>query len=72
MPGPRKSLTLTPAEEEVLGLMVFGKSNGDIAQVLGKSALTVKGQVASIISKLDAENRTQAVAKHLAPWLFKG
>ena len=69
--GPKKQTGLTVIERQVLELMVFGKSNGVIGQVLGKSPLTVKGQVHSIIQKLDVENRTQAVAKWLRPDLFK-
>lgn len=68
--GPKKQTGLTAIERQVLELMVYGKSNGDIGQVLGKSPLTVKGQVHSIIHKLDVENRTQAVAKWLRPDLF--
>lgn len=69
--GPKKQEGLTQCEQAVLELMVYGKSNGDIGQVLGKSPLTVKGQVHSIINKLNVENRTQAVAKWLAPHLFE-
>jgi DNA-binding NarL/FixJ family response regulator len=68
--GPKKLLDLSPCERQVMELLVFGRSNGDIAAVLGKSALTVKGQVHNIIRKLNVENRTQAVAKHLAPHIF--
>lgn len=54
-----------------MDLMVYGKSNGVIAQVLGKARPTVKGQVAAIMRKMNVENRTQAVAKFLAPHLFE-
>lgn len=50
--------------------MCLGKPNPVIAQVLGKAEGTIKGQVRSIMKKLDAENRTQAVAKYLKPELF--
>jgi DNA-binding NarL/FixJ family response regulator len=69
--GPKKQLGLTLRERDVLDLLVFGKSNADIALVLGKSTLTVKNQVATIIRKMHVENRTQAVAKHLRPDLFE-
>lgn len=62
---------ISPCEQPVLDLMCLGKSNPDIAQVLNKSRSTVAGQVRRIIKKMDAENRTQAVAKHLKPELFK-
>lgn len=67
----RRILGISPAEMRVLELMVFGKSNRDIGQVIGRSPLTVKGHVHKIIAKLEVENRTQAVAKFLAPHLFK-
>jgi DNA-binding CsgD family transcriptional regulator len=61
---------ISPAEKAVIDLMVYGKSNRDIAQVLGLSPLTVKGHIQRICLKMNAENRTQVVAKYLAPHLF--
>ena len=51
---------LTPAELRVLRLISEGQSNKEIAATLGLSVDTVKGQVKSILSKLDASDRTQA------------
>jgi len=56
---------LTPREKEVLALMVEGKSNPDIAQELIISRSTVKFHVSSILSKLRASSRTEAVSKAL-------
>jgi DNA-binding CsgD family transcriptional regulator len=70
MAGGPKPIFPTPAEKQVLELLIFGKTNSEIAQVLGKAIPTVKGQVGMIIQKLHAENRTQAVAKYLRPDLF--
>lgn len=56
---------LTPREEEVLALMVEGKSNPDIAEELVISRSTVKFHVSSILSKLGASSRTEAVSKAL-------
>jgi NarL family two-component system response regulator LiaR len=53
---------LTPREREVLGLMVEGLSNADMAERLVVSVAAVKYHVSSILSKLGASNRTEAVA----------
>jgi DNA-binding NarL/FixJ family response regulator len=52
---------LSPAEIRVLRLISEGESNKEIAATLGVSVDTVKGQVKSILSKLGASDRTQAV-----------
>jgi LuxR family maltose regulon positive regulatory protein len=54
---------LTPREREVLHLLADGASNQDIANQLVVSLATAKKHVASILSKLGAENRTQAIAR---------
>jgi DNA-binding CsgD family transcriptional regulator len=53
---------LTPRELEVLALLAEGASNKAIARRLGISAHTAKFHVASLIEKLDAVSRTDAVA----------
>ena len=53
---------LTDRERDVLELMVEGKSNPDIAEALMVSRSTVKFHVSNILSKLNAESRTEAVA----------
>ncbi len=53
---------LTPREQEVLYLLAEGASNQEIARQLVISFATAKKHVASILSKLGAENRTQAIA----------
>ncbi|MBC7804563.1 MAG: response regulator transcription factor [Akkermansiaceae bacterium] len=52
---------LSEREQEVLGEMVQGKSNKQIAPVLAISQATVKFHISSILKKLEAEDRTQAV-----------
>jgi predicted ATPase/DNA-binding CsgD family transcriptional regulator len=54
---------LTAREQEVLRLIIAGRSNQDIADTLYLSIHTVKRHVANILSKLDASSRTQAIAK---------
>lgn len=55
------SVVLTPREIEVLGLLADGASNKIIAHKLGISDHTVKFHVTSILSKLNAGTRTEAV-----------
>jgi DNA-binding CsgD family transcriptional regulator len=54
--------SLTPRETEVLALLAEGASNKTIARRLGISIHTVKFHVGSLIDKLDATGRTDAVA----------
>jgi DNA-binding CsgD family transcriptional regulator len=56
------SIALTARELEVLALLAEGASNKLIARRLGISAHTAKYHVASLLDKLDAVSRTDAVA----------
>jgi DNA-binding NarL/FixJ family response regulator len=51
---------LTPAEVVVLRLIAAGNANKQIADQLDVTEDTVKGRVKSILSKLDANDRTHA------------
>ena len=55
-------IALTARELEVLALLAEGASNKLIARRLGISAHTAKYHVASLLEKLDAVSRTDAVA----------
>ena len=57
----RHSETLSPRELEVLARMAEGQSNKLIAHGLGISEHTVKFHVNSILTKLNAGSRTEAV-----------
>ncbi len=65
---PRRATTagcefeLTQRERAVLALMAEGASNKQIAIKLGISVHTAKFHVASVLEKLDATGRTDAVA----------
>jgi two-component system, NarL family, response regulator YdfI len=52
---------LTPRETEVLGMMAEGLANKVIAHRLGISEHTVKFHVTSVMAKLNAASRTEAV-----------
>ena len=54
---------LTDREKEILSWLMEGKSSWDIGQILSISERTVKFHVNNICIKLNAVNRTHAVAK---------
>jgi two-component system, NarL family, nitrate/nitrite response regulator NarL len=56
------AVALTPREREVLALLAAGASNKDIARALDLSVHTAKFHVASLIEKLGARGRLEAVA----------
>ncbi len=60
--GLRPDGALSKRELEVLALLAEGASNKDIARRLGISPHTAKFHVGSLIDKLDATGRTDAVA----------
>jgi len=61
-PGRRASGTLSRREREVLRLIAGGQSNKQIARTLGITERTVKFHVTSVLNKLGAATRAQAVA----------
>ncbi len=52
---------LTTREKEVLAYVCNGLTNIEIGTLLNISQYTAKAYVSSIIKKLDARNRTEAV-----------
>ncbi len=71
MPAEKIGFDLTEREREVLALMVQGLNNNDIADKLVISRSTAKFHVSSILSKLGAASRTEAVALALQNHLVK-
>ena len=59
------SFDLTPRELEVLALMATATSNREIAEQLTLAEETVRSHVKSILRKLGAHSRTQAVVEAL-------
>lgn len=57
-----QALGVTEREAEVLGWLARGKSNRDIADILGLSPRTVTKHVEQIFAKMGVENRTAAAA----------
>lgn len=57
---------LTPREREVLGLMVKGFGNNEIARDLNITVSTTKSHVSSVLSKLGVASRTEAIIMVLA------
>ena len=54
---------LTDREMEVIELIALGLSNREIAEELGVSAHTAKFHIGSILTKMDAQTRTEAVVQ---------
>ncbi len=61
--APLVALGLTNREAEVLLWVAQGKSNGDVAGILGMSEKTVKQHMGVIFSKLGLENRNAAAMR---------
>ena len=60
--GKDQADMLTTREREILQLLADGMSNADVAQRLFISQETVKSHVRHILTKLEADTRTHAVA----------
>ena len=57
--------TVTKREREILRLLADGMRNEQVAQKLSISPLTVRSHVKNAMQKLEADTRTEAVAKAL-------
>jgi DNA-binding CsgD family transcriptional regulator len=57
---------LTGRQIEILRWVQLGKTNHEIALIVGISELTVKNHLQKVFKKLNVHNRTQAVGKLMA------
>jgi LuxR family transcriptional regulator, quorum-sensing system regulator SolR len=61
--APAVMPVLTQREREVLRWTALGKTSDEIGMILGISARTVNFHITMVLEKLEAVNKTQAVAK---------
>ena len=61
------SARLTPREHEILEWVAAGKTDGQIAAILGRSVRTVQKHLEHVYLKLGVENRTAAVMRVHVP-----
>ena len=61
--APPRKVKLTPRQRQLLPLLAQGRSNKEIANLLGMSVSTAKFHVASMLRTLDANNRAEAAGK---------
>ena len=60
--GTSSGLALTAREAEVMAWVARGKTNRDVAEILGMSPRTVNKHLEHIFEKLGVETRTAAAA----------
>ena len=68
--GHDNPFSLSPRELEVLGAIVDGQSNHEIAEQFGLSEDTVKTHVRRILDKLRVSDRTEAAVKAIRHGIF--
>jgi len=54
---------LTPREQEVMQLIIDGKTNREIAEILVLAETTIKSYIRNIYKKLNVRSRVQAIAR---------
>ena len=68
---PRPGGILSAREREILQMLADGHSNREVSERLVLSVETVKTHVKHILAKLEAEHRTQAVARGIRQALIR-
>ncbi len=69
-PEPEPTITLSERENEVLQLMVAGKSNKEMAQILNISARMVRRYLRQVYDKLRVNTRVEAAVRAVRLGLF--
>ncbi|WP_218511144.1 LuxR C-terminal-related transcriptional regulator [Variovorax sp. dw_308] len=64
--APARRLRLTPVETDIVRLLIQGKTNKEIGQLLGKSAETIKSRISPLMRRCGVKNRTELVSMILA------
>ncbi|MEJ8855209.1 helix-turn-helix domain-containing protein [Variovorax robiniae] len=64
--APARRPKLTPVEEDIVRLLIQGKTNKEIGQLLGKSAETIKSRISPLMHRCGVKNRTELVSMILA------
>jgi len=64
-PEPAAS-SLTPRERDVMDWVAAGKTNREVAEILGTSPRTVQKHLEHVFTKLGVETRTAAVMRALS------
>lgn len=62
----RAGRLITRRQEEILNHIKAGKTNFEIAEVLGCSPWTIKNHIQVILRKLDSHSRTHAIARAIS------
>lgn len=62
----RAGRLVTPRQQEILNLIKCGKTNSEIAELLGCSPWTIKNHIQAILRKLDSNTRTHAIARAMS------
>ena len=64
--GQRGPLVVTPRQLQILNLIKAGKTNHQIAELLGCSPWTIKNHIQAILRKLGSNTRTHAITRAMS------
>ncbi len=64
--GGAQAQGITPRQKQILEWIQAGKTNDEIATIIGSSVANVKYHIGQVMKKLDAYNRTQLISKAIS------